>query len=185
MTLKDTRDVFAVLQANYPDTFRGLSDEAKMGTLKLWQQMFSEEPKALVMKAVEAYMRTTTERFMPNVGMIKEEIRKLTAPEGLSANEAWALVSKAMRNGTYGYREEYAKLPPAVQRAVGSAEQIHEWAMMDGETVQSVVASNFLKSYRTIQKREEELAKLPEGYRESMRELAGAMFRPMITEGDN
>ena len=183
MTLKDTRDVFAVLQANYPDTFRDLSDEAKMGTLRLWQQMFSEEPKALVMKAVEAHIRTSTDRYMPNVGMIKEEIRKLTAPEGMSANEAWALVSKAISNGIYGYREEYAKLPPVLQKCVGSANQLREWAMMDADTVQSVVASNFQRSYRTVQAREEELSKLPEGYREAMQELAGAMFRPMITEG--
>ena len=184
MTLKETRDVFAVLQANYPDTFRGLSDQALLTTVNLWQRMFTEEPKELVMKAVEAHIASSTDRYMPNVGIIKEEIRKLTAPKSLSENEAWALVSRAMRNGTYGYREEYAKLPPAVQRAVGSAEQIHEWAMMDSETVQSVVASNFMRSYRTIQKREEELAKLPEGCMETMRELAGAIFRPMITKGD-
>lgn len=185
MTLEQAGKIIGILQFNYPDTLKNLSDDALLLYVKQWHKFFEDDDYQIVEKAVRAYVTSSTERFMPNVGMIKEEIRKLTAPEGLSANEAWALVSKAMRNGTYGYREEYAKLPPAVQRAVGSAEQIHEWAVMDSETVQSVVASNFLKSYRTIQKREEELAKLPEGYRESMRELAGAMLRPMITEGDN
>ena len=184
MTLKETVEVIAVLRAAYPDTFRDLSDEAEEAIVRLWNKMFKTEPKVLVMGAVEAFIGTSTERYMPNIGMIKEEIRKMTAPEGMSENEAWARISKALSNGIYGYEEEYDKLPPILQRCVGSPTQLREWAMMDSETVQSVVASNFQRSYRAVAKQEEELSKLPEGHREAMRRLADAMFRPMITEGE-
>ena len=182
MTLKDTRDVFAVLQANYPDTFMGLSDDAKMTTLKLWQRMFEQEPKALVMAAVESHIRSSTDRFMPNIGMIREEIRKLTAEPEMTGQEAWALVARALRNSGYGYREEYAKLPPVIQRAVGSANQLHEWALMDAEEVQTVVSSNFQRSYRAIAENQKEIDKLPAGYREQIRELAGGFLKPLALE---
>ena len=183
MTLEQAGKIIGILQFNYPDTLRNLSDEAFLLYVKQWHKFFENDDYKLVEGAVRAYIATSTDRYMPNVGMIKEEIRKLTAPVGLSESEAWARVSKAISNGIYGYREEYAKLPPVLQKCVGSENQLREWAMMDADTVQSVVASNFQRSYRTVQAREEELSKLPEGYREAMQELAGAMFRPMITEG--
>ena len=185
MTLNETAKIIAAMQVNYPDTFQGMDQDVVKGMVALWHKCFEAEPYKLVEAAVIGFIQTSNERYMPNIGMIKEEIRKLTAPEGMSANEAWARVSKAISNGIYGYREEYAKLPPVLQKCVGSANQLREWAMMDAETVQSVVASNFQRSYRTVQAREEELSKLPEGYREAMQELAGAMIRPMITEGEN
>ena len=185
MTLKDTRDVFALLQANYPDTFKGLPDDALLSMLKLWQQMFAEEPREIVLRAVQAHIRSSTDRFFPPIGIIKEEIRKLTGPDDLSEGEAWAMVSAALRNGIYGYKEEYAKLPPAVQRAVGTPQTLREWAMLDAESVQSVIASNFQRSYRAAAKQEAELAKLPPGFREEMKKLAGAMLRPLeLEEGD-
>ena len=79
----------------------------------------------------------------------------------LSEGQAWALVEKATRNGGYGYKEEFDKLPPIVQKAVGSPSQIHEWAMMDSDTVKSVVASNFMRSYKIMLKREKEMALIP------------------------
>ena len=75
--------------------------------------------------------------------------------------EAWGMVAQALRNSIYGAREEFEKFPPIVKRIVGSPSQLREWGMMDSETVHSVVASNFQRSYKAIAQREKELAKLP------------------------
>ena len=87
------------------------------------------------------------------------------------------MVSKACSNGIYGYREEFAKLPPEVQRAVGAPEQLREWAMMDSDTVQSVVASNFQRNYRASQTRAREQAKLPPNV---LQMIAGVSERMML-----
>ena len=58
--------------------------------------------------------------------------------------------------------EEFEKLPPTVQKAVGSADMIKRWAMSDSNEVSTVIQSNFLRSYRTAVKRDEEYAKMPE-----------------------
>ena len=179
MTLKEAAHIVAILQINYPDTYRTMSDESLHEAVRLWQKMFDAEPVSLVLEAVEAFMRTSTDRFAPNVGQIKEQIRKLTQPRGMSETEAWSRISAALRNSTYGYREEYAKLPPTLQKVVGSPEQLREWAQMDAETVQSVVASNVMRSYRVEERREAEMAKLPEAVRERMAALTDLVCTPL------
>lgn len=184
MTRKETATILAVLQTNYPENFKGKSDAIMDAMVNLWYGVFARDRYEVVQAAVMAYIQTSTDRFMPNIGMIREEIRKLTTPEGMSEAEAWGLVKNALRNGLYGYREEYAKLPPLVQRCVGSENTIREWAMMDVDSLDSVVASNFQRSYRAISKSEEEWAKLPPGARDEWTRLAGQMFgRLELTDG--
>lgn len=178
--------IVGILQFNYPDSMRDLTDDALTTYISLWQSFFTEEPYELVEAAVRAHIATSTDKYMPNIGQIKEQIRKLTAQDEqeLSETQAWALVSKALRNGTYGYKEEYAKLPPAVQRAVGNENTIRDWASLDAEMVQSVIASNFMRSYRSAAAEEREMAKLPPDFRETVRQLADKVFRPLLEEGD-
>ncbi len=175
MTRNEAAQIITIMQLNYPDTFRGMSDTALMGMIDLWARMFTESAE-LVRAAVEAHIRTSTDRYMPNVGIIKEEIRKLTAPEQMSEAEAWTRVKKAISNGSYGAAEEYAKLPPVLQRLVGSPSRLREWAQMDADTVEAVVGSNIQRSYRAISVQEAEWAKLPPGFRESMQKISGRMF---------
>lgn len=176
MNRSETAQILTIMQLNYPDTFRMMSDQTLLGLVDLWQRMFAEESAELVRAAVEAHIRTSTDRYMPNVGIIKEEIRRLTSQNEMTEGEAWAKISRALENGSYGAEEEFKKLPRVLQRVVGSPSQLREWAQMDIETVQSVVASNVQRSFRAISKRESEWAKLPAGYRERMQRLAGSIF---------
>ena len=93
---------------------------------------------------------------------------KLSAPESLTEMEAWTLVSRAARNSAYHAEREFEKLPPAVQQAVGGPEQLRAWAMMDTSEFESVVASNFMRTYRTVQERERESMLLPASVRNSL-----------------
>ena len=99
--------------------------------------------------------------FAPNCGQIKDKMREFSEVQMLDEQEAWALVSRACANGYYGYKKEFDRLPIEVQRVVGRPEQLREWALMDVETVQSVVASNFMRSYRSRSARDKELARVP------------------------
>lgn len=161
MTKTEIIMVLAELKAVYPHSFRDLTELDYQALVNLWYRQFEAENGKAVSAAIDALISTRTEGYTPTPGEIKEQIRRLKNASELDESEAWALVSKACCNGIYGYREEYAKLPPEVQRAVGAAEQLREWAMMDSDTVQSVVASNFQRNYRTRQAREREQEKLP------------------------
>lgn len=183
MTLEEAAKIVGILEFNYPDTRRHQSDEAYITYIRNWHSFFEHDSFELVEAAVRAYIATSTERFMPNVGQIKEQIRKLTAPEQMSEAEAWTRIKKALSNGLYGAEEEYAKLPPVLQRLVGSPSRLREWAQMDADTVESVIGSNIQRSYRAISAQEAEWQKLPPGYREHMQRLSGQIFGRLELEG--
>ncbi len=183
MNKQESYQVLALLQANYPDAFRGMSEDAAKTKIGLWADIFADEPFDLVVMAAKAYMATDTKGFMPTVGQLKDRIDKMRSPEQMTQMEAWGLVAGALRNSVYGADDEFRKLPPAVQRTVGSPAQLKEWALMDAETVQSVVASNFQRSFQVCQKREDDYQKLPGAVKSFIAELAGKMDFEMLPEG--
>lgn len=176
MNKTEAAKIIAILQVNYPENFRGKSDDVIKATVDLWARAFADEPYTMVSAAVMTHMVSDTNRFMPPVGVIKAKIAEMLRPDEMTEQEAWGLVANALRNCTYGAEEEYAKLPPAVQRAVGGASQLRDWAMMDTETVQSVVASNFQRSYRVTSQRERDWEKLPSGLRTYVQEITESTF---------
>lgn len=161
MTRQETLGIMATLSAAYPSFYRKSTPEDTAAAVALWAEMFKDEEYSIVKAAVLALIKTRTEGWPPNVGEVTAKIAELTQPKEFAEAEAWALVEKAARNGIYGYREEFEKLPPVVQKAVGSANQLREWAMMDSGELKTVVASNFMRSFKVIQKREREAAMLP------------------------
>lgn len=184
MNRKEAAQIISIMQANYPDSFKGKSDEMLMATINLWAKMFEADSANEVTAAVMAHMAADTNRFMPPVGVIKERLYKLRQPEEMTEQEAWGLVAKALRNGIYGAQEEFDKLPPVVQRIVGSPNQLREWAVMDADAVQSVVASNFQRSYRVRAQTERETLALPVSVRETMSLIASGMKMPALESGE-
>lgn len=182
MTKRDVVGVMAVLQTAYPAYYAKSDEQQRMEAVNLYADLFHDDPAQLVMAAVKAIICSSSNPFPPSVGEIKNKMRDLTEPEQLSETEAWALVSKACANGYYGYKEEFAKLPPAVQAAVGRPEQLKEWSNMSLETVESVVASNFMRGYKTILRRERETAMIPESVKMLLESVGKNM---MLTEGEH
>lgn len=172
MNKTEAGKVIAILQVNYPENFRGKSDDVIKATVDLWARAFADEPYSLVAAAVMAHMVSDASRYMPPVGVIKAKVTELMKPDEMTEQEAWGLVAKALKNSTYGANEEFSKLPRAVQRAVGSASQLRDWAMMDTETLQSVVASNFQRSYRVASQRDRDWEKLPSSLKAFVAELS-------------
>ena len=83
----------------------------------------------------------------------------------MSELQAWALVQRALRNSGYNSEEEFAKLPEACQRAVGTAANLKEWALMDSDQVATIEQSHFIRNYRASVQRMKEEARLPENVR--------------------
>jgi len=168
--------ILTLLQSEYPHSFSNMDERTMKLKLKLWEAEFTGDDLNLVYAAVRLYMKRP-EEFAPSIGKIRENMRILlkTGDEELSEQDAWVLVSKACARGLYHAAEEFEKLPPDVQRAVGSPEQLRAWAMMDEETVQSVVSSNFRKTYRTQLERDRTAALIPPEAREMIAGLSGRM----------
>lgn len=183
MTKREIAEIITIMQTNYPDDFRNLSDVALNAKIQLWYTQFQDDSYQDVLTAVMAHIASDTNRFMPPVGVIKAMLVKIRQPEELTELEAWELVRRATSNSNYGAKEEFEKLPPVVRRLVGSPNQLREWAMMDSDTLNSVVASNFQRSYKARAASEREYMALPSDVRNAMDRLAGGMRMPELGEG--
>lgn len=161
MTREETIKILAVLRGAYPAFYRDITKQEAESTIALWMSMFEEEPYELVAAAVKAFIAGDSKGFPPAIGQIKERIRQITQPEEMTEQEAWALVSKALRNSTYGSEEEFAKLPPEIQAVVHDPGQLKQWAMSAADEVETVIASNFMRSFRAKQKVNREFTALP------------------------
>jgi hypothetical protein len=179
MTKREIAELMTVMQANYPDSFKGQSDAVVGAKITLWHDFFKDYPKELVHAAAKAFMANDTKGFMPNIGQINDCIQKLSSRNDMTEGEAWSYVAKAIRNSAYNSAEEFAALPGRIQRLVGSPNQLKEWAVMDAETVQSVVASNFQRTFRARQKSDAEYERLPGDVKQFMQRISGEVFKPM------
>lgn len=165
MTREETKQIMAVLQAGYPRFYKDISKLEATAVINLWATMFSQEPAKVVIEAVKALMCTL--KYPPTIADVKEKIQELTQPEQLTEMEAWNMVKKAMN--TNNYAESFNLLPLVIQRVVGSANQLKEWAFTEGSM--SVISSNFMRSYKVMAAREREYAKLPESSKQLMKQL--------------
>lgn len=155
--------VLAVLQAAYPHAFKGMTRPQAEAMQALWAETFARDHYEEVAAAVKAIIASDPSEWPPAIGKVRQVMIARRPQDGRTELEAWDLVRKALRNGTYGAEAEYAKLPEDVQRAVGSPAQIRAWAAAPEEETETVMQSNFLRSYRAVQeqiKQEERYGKI-------------------------
>lgn len=174
MTLDETREILSIIKAEWPQSFRGMSKRDGEARLNLWAAMFADDDVRLVGAAVKALIVAGDREFAPGVGQVKEQMRKLTAPDEMGEAEAWTAIHRAISNGLYGSKEEFDRLPPLCQKLVGSPSQLRDWAAMDSDELNTVVASNVQRAYRTMQQRENETAKLPADVRAFIAEYSAS-----------
>lgn len=173
MTRRETGIIMDILATAYPRFYAGQDAPDPAKAVALWAEMFAEDDVALVAAAVKALIAADDKGFPPHIGAVKAKLRQITgARRELSESEAWNLIAAAVRNSGYEAAQEFAKLPPVLQRIVGSPATLREWAGMDSETLHSVVASNVQRSYKAISARERELEMLPGDVRQIVKQLA-------------
>lgn len=184
MTMQEMAQIIDILAIEYPQIAQK-TDEEKLAMANLWAGMFADDQWQMVAMAAKAFMTTDEKGFPPHIGQIKAIINKIMTPPELkmTEQEAWALVDKATRNAAYDSEKEFSKLPPLAQKLVGSPNSLRAWALMDADTVSSVVASNFQRSYRAEVAKQKELLSLPSDVREGMQMIA-AQNRALLEEGN-
>jgi len=150
--------ILAVLRIAYPGFYKGMNAKDHSDTVVLWATMFPDDPFELVSAAVKTFIASDEKGFPPHIGAIKAAIAKLMQPDALTEAEAWNIVRGKM--SCYATRADFLSLPTVIQRAVGSASQLCQWAMTDMESM-PVIQSNFMRSYRAALESERQRAKIP------------------------
>lgn len=148
--MSQTAEMMAILRAAYPRFYVGMTREDASAALNLWHGFFADDDASLVSDAVKAFIASDTKGFPPVVGQIREKLNVINqAVHGfeLTPQTAWGLVKRAMKDSAYHSAEQFAELPEVVQEVVGSPSQLHEWAVSNDGVSESVIASNFQRSF--------------------------------------
>lgn len=161
MTREEVQDFLAMIQATYPN----FNPPSKTAAVNAWKLALEDYEEKQVHVAFKLYMQTNTSGFAPVPGQIIDKIHTMTAPQELNEMEAWSLVSKAIRNSGYNSVEEFEKLPPLVQKAVGLPSQLRTWAL-DENYNEQVAMSSFQRAYKVELKHHEEFQKMPQNVRQ-------------------
>lgn len=178
MTREQVGKLLMTIQAYYPN----YNPPDKEITLNAWHIMLAEYPEELVLQALRACIATNTSGFAPDVGQIMSKIQTISQPQELDGMAAWGLVSKALRNGTYGAVEEFNKLPPLVKQAVGMPDNLKNWATSDYQTIETVIQSNFLRTYETVVKRVNEINRMPDNIKSLIEKANANSYKAQIEQ---
>ena len=160
MNRNETLKILAILSSVYP-SFMKERDPAVLA--EVWGALFAEDDAREVRKAVLAFIGTDTKGYPPAPGAVKEQLSRMKGSGYPSETEAWALVRRAASRGIYNSEEGFRSLPPYIREIVGSPHTLREWAMLPENEVDTVVASNFMRSYRARIEARRKADMLPSG----------------------
>lgn len=178
MTREETVKIIRIMSDCYPNYKPNNLSE----TVDVWQMMLDEYSYNQVSIALKAYVTSDTSGFAPSVGEIVAKMQLVSQPQELDGMAAWGLVSKALRNGTYGAVEEFNKLPPLVRQAVGMPDNLKNWATSDYQTIETVIQSNFLRTYETIVKRANEINRMPDNIKSLIEKTNANSYKAQIEQ---
>jgi hypothetical protein len=134
------------------------------GIISLWASIFAQDDYLIVKAAVISLVSSNPNQYPPVIGTVKAAVQRLVSPVEMTESEAWEKVRKAASNSAYGSVEEFAKLPPLIQKVVGSPSALKEIGFAETSAL-SVLQSNFMRSYREKAAWERENARMPESVR--------------------
>lgn len=180
MTRDEVKMILMRIQTTYPN-WKPQGDLSLV--IDVWHEYLEAYTYQEILGAVKSYVLSDVSGFAPTVGQLVGKLHgmmKSIEPD-VGALEAWSMVSKALRNGYYGAEQEFEKLPPLVQKAVGSPMNLRNWSQSDLKSIETVVMSQFLSAYKAECKREAEFSMIPDSLKLEMQER---MERKAICSGD-
>lgn len=145
--------ILSLIFSTYKREFKDHTEEDRKIMLGLWMKAFSDKAPVLIMSAVEYYIFNDSSGFAPTIGNIND-ILMLARDDLLGEAEAWEYINRASANSMYYAKREFEKLPPLVQKAVGTPAQLKQWAMMDEDTFRTTVRREFKKEYKALLEQE-------------------------------
>ena len=158
MTRDETKNIIQLIHETY-DSF-----SVSSAKVDVWTRILGEYSYEQILGAVVAYMKTDVKGFAPAPGQLIEQISAQQEPAE-SPEELWGLVKRALRNSSYGAEEEFDRLPPLVQKSVGSPDNLRAWGQLPSDVVDTVIHSQFVKTYRIEKDRAKSNAKIPQAVR--------------------
>lgn len=158
-----------VIKSSY-STSNILEDEE---SVSVWYELLKDMDYETCKKAVLRHICTS--KFPPTIADIRGASSENAHANDYVAEEAWNKVYNAIGNSIYNSEEEFNKLPPLIQRAVGSAGNLRELAVADAESV-LCEKGRFIRQYNALQKIEKEMDSMPQSVRALIEQTSNKML---------
>ena len=129
-----------MIKAAYPNFDKNGSEE---DIASLWAWRFKDVDVKTVFDAVGEYIDTDMSGFAPSVGQIKQIIAN-KAYKPIDPSDAWQQVLRALRDAGSYPQKAFDALPAPIQRAVGSAATLKQWAMTPTAELESFTKQRFV-----------------------------------------
>lgn len=159
MTREETKMIIGMLGAVYSSEFDRKTDEQINTMVDVWTMLLEDEDANKIATVTKAYLKSNTNAFMPTPAMLINMAYELFTPKGMSEQQAWNTLYKAICNSGYNAKYEYDRLPLEIQELT-SPSQMRDWAI-DEHPNWNVTSSNFMRSFREREKQRNDYAKLP------------------------
>lgn len=168
MTRDETKGLIRSIMSLYPNW----KPENLTDTVNAWHWALEDYEALAIKGGLQIYLKTNTTGFAPSVSQLINAIYAPRKHEALSEGEAWSLVKRAIHDGGYHAEERFNELPEIVQKAVGSPNMIHQWSQTDTAEVNTIIMSNFQRTYRNVLEKREFGEKVPEALSQMVKALA-------------
>lgn len=197
MTIQEVAQIMDILEIAYPAFYAKQDEKHRVKAAGLWANLFADEPAQMVALAVKSFIASDDKGYPPNIGQIKAIIGKMTMPAELEMSEldAWNLVRRAIHgasmqdwsrsmlpDGTMGPPSaviNFNRLPPILQKLVGDPKQLALWEDLPNDEINTIIQSNFMRSWRARASHEREMLALPAGVRQQMQLIASDVKKDM------
>lgn len=152
MTENDAIKILAMIEANWQPV------RNQQAAIELWASCFRDDPVELVETAVLTVIQTSDIAFRPTVGMIRRKMRDIIHGEMMSESEAWQTIKSVLPKAQEspetlkGAREAWNLLSEDLKKLV-TPKQLLDWNSVEPESLDTVIQSNFMRSYREIRER--------------------------------
>lgn len=147
MTKDEARKILFTLAAAYPMAYQKMSQNTSQETIILWSSIFEKVPYEVVGKAVQQYIATNASHFPPSPGEINQIIAKVHY-NPIDPGDAWQQVLRALMDAGSYPQKAFDALPAPVQRAVGSAATLKQWAMTPTAELESFTKQRFVNQLK-------------------------------------
>ena len=161
MTREECMAIVKNVIGGYPTHFRGMSQSQVTDMVNSWYVYLCNHDINDIVLGLQAYVEMEGSAFPPSAPQLIEMYKKCTTPPQMDASDAWNMVRPMIRRGNYYAEEDFQKLPELVKKCIGGPAQIRAWASMPSETIDSVVSSNFLRTYEVKAKAQAQFERLP------------------------
>lgn len=134
--------------------------------IKLWASAFAEDPYTLVNTAVMTMIQTDASDFRPNVAKVRRKMHDIVYGERMTETEAWLTVKNSLPEAQEspetlkGARSAWDKLPDDIKKLV-TPKQLLDYNSVETATLDTVIQSNFMRSYREVSDRRYSKESLP------------------------